>query len=400
MKTVGIVCEYNPFHLGHAYQLEKSRELAGAEAALVCVMSGDFVQRGEAALYDKFARAEAACRCGADLVVELPLPWALASAEGFARGAVQLLGGLGVNALSFGSEAGQTEPLARLARCLLEPGTVEAIRVWLARDQTLSFASARQALLSERLGPEAAALLSQPNNILAVEYLKAVYSLNLPMEVFTVQRLGAGHDGRDAGPGPRSASQLRELRAAGKDIDAFLPAPAAQVFRREREAGRELCDRRLLEAALLSRLRLLREEDFDALPDAAGGLDRRIFRAVQREGSLDAIVDAASGKRYTRARVRRVCLCACLGLGAEMSAGTPPYARVLAASGRGRALLRELDGRGLPLLTKPAAVRKLGGEAERLFSLGSAAHDLYVLGREEPSQRQAGEDWRRGPFLG
>ncbi len=399
MRRVGLICEYNPFHLGHAYHLEKSRELAGPEAAVICVLSGDFVQRGEAALYDKFARAEAACRCGADLVIELPLPWCLASAEGFARGAVRLLGALGAQVLSFGSEAGELEPLQKLARFLLEPGTVEAVKAAMAENPALSFAAARQQIAEAQLGP-AGALLAGPNNILAVEYLKAIYSLGLPLAPLTVKRLGAGHDALTEETGFRSASQLRALLSAGEDADAFLPAPAALVYRREREADRELGDRQLLETALLSRLRLLGEEDFNRLPDAAGGLGSRIWRAAREEGSLEAVQDAASGKRYTRARVRRVCLCAALGIPAGLSDGPPPYARVLAANARGRALLRELDGNsGVPLLTKPAAVRKLPEEARRVFDLGAAAHDLYVLGLRDAALRRGGEDWRRGPFL-
>jgi len=115
MSIIGIVCEYNPFHNGHEYHIAMSKKKLGEDASIVCVMSGDFVQRGEAAMYSKYARAEAACRCGVDLVLELPLPWCLSSAEGFARGAVGLLGGLGAGYISFGSECGETEPLEEIA---------------------------------------------------------------------------------------------------------------------------------------------------------------------------------------------------------------------------------------------------------------------------------------------
>ncbi len=398
MKSVGIVCEYNPFHLGHLYHLQKSRELAGEEAALVCLLSGDFVQRGEAALYDKFARAEAACRCGADLVLELPLPWCLASAEGFARGAVALLGAVGVSALCFGSEAGELAPLKELARALLEPETVEAIKAQLAQDPSLSFAAARQRVLETRLGA-AGALLAEPNNILAVEYLKAITGLALPIRPLTVRRLGAGHDACAESPGPRSASQLRLLRERGEAIGAYVPEEAEAVYAREREAGRELRDRKLLETALLSRLRGLREDSFSSLPDAAGGLGDRILRAAREEGSLEAVYTAAASKRYPLARVRRLCLAACLGV-EGLPEGAPPYARVLAANGRGRALLRELaKSGGTPLVTKPAAVKKLPAEARAVFALGADAHDLYVLGYGDTALRRGGEDWRRGPFL-
>ena len=128
MAVIGIVCEYNPFHRGHELHIQKSRAALGEESAVLCVQSGDFVQRGEAAVYDKFARAEASCRCGADLVVELPLPWCLSSAEGFARGAVSLLGALGATHLSFGSETGELEALRALAGTLREPDFLLEVR--------------------------------------------------------------------------------------------------------------------------------------------------------------------------------------------------------------------------------------------------------------------------------
>ena len=126
--VLGVVCEYNPFHQGHLYQLAESRRAAGEDSTIVCAMSGDFVQRGEAAICAKFARAEAAVACGADLVAELPLPWCLSSAEGFARGAVGLLNALGAERLCFGSETGELAPLEELARLLQEPDFLEAVK--------------------------------------------------------------------------------------------------------------------------------------------------------------------------------------------------------------------------------------------------------------------------------
>ena len=143
-KVGAVICEYNPLHQGHRFQIREIRQLIGEEGVILSLMSGDFVQRGEPALYSKFARAEAACRCGADLVIELPLPWALSSAEGFARGAVGLLGALGATHLSFGSEAGETGPLEELAGLLVTPEINEEIKAVLAQDASLSYAAARQ----------------------------------------------------------------------------------------------------------------------------------------------------------------------------------------------------------------------------------------------------------------
>ena len=238
MEIAGIVCEYNPFHNGHAFHIRKSRELLGEDGAVLCVMSGDFVQRGEAACYSKFARAEAACRSGADLVVELPLPWSLSSAEGFARGAVGLLGALGATKLCFGSESGELAPLDALAQSLLQPGLINEIKVRLSGDGNLSFAAARELAVRARLGA-AADLLRQPNDILAVEYLKAVYELRLDLEPVPILRQDCAHD-QSGGPGLRSASEIRKRIAAGKALDQDMPLSALSVLMKERELGREI----------------------------------------------------------------------------------------------------------------------------------------------------------------
>ena len=157
MRAIGVICEYNPFHNGHAYHLKKCRDLAGEDGAVICVMSGDFVQRGEPAIYSKFARAEAAVLGGADLVAELPVPWSLSSAEGFARGGVSLLDRLGVQTLCFGSEAGEVEVLSAIAELLSEPATQEKILKRLNEHASLSYAAARQQVLQERLGEKVSA---------------------------------------------------------------------------------------------------------------------------------------------------------------------------------------------------------------------------------------------------
>lgn len=399
MAVIGVVCEYNPFHRGHGLMLEACRAAAGEESRVICVMSGDFVQRGEAALYHKFARAEAACRCGADLVVELPLPWAISSAEGFARGAVSLLGALGASHLGFGSESGRAEELEELARTLRDPALQGEIRSLQERDPSLSYAAAREAAAAGRLG-EKAALLRNPNDILAVEYRKAALELGLELRAVPVLRVGAPHDGESPGTGPCSASRLRERIRAGESTRGEIPEGAELVYRREREAGRELRDPAALEIALLSRLRMLTKEDFEALPDGGEGLGARLYRAVQEETDTEAILAAAKSKRYALSRLRRMLLCAALGVPAGENRRLPPYARVLAANARGRELLRGLDGNcPLPLLIKPAQARKLPEDCLRSFELGARAHDLYVLGLPAPEARRPGADWRTGPTI-
>ena len=423
MKTIGIVSEYNPFHQGHAWHVEESRRQAAygkmgdtdyaseilrsagticdtdTDTAVVAVMSGDFVQRGEAAVFSKYARAEAACRSGVDLVIELPLPWALASAEGFAQGAVSLLASLGAAYLSFGSEsAGKLTELKELAGLLLDPLFVEEVRDCLKKNQAQSFASARQ-ICAERRLQRAAPELQQPNNILALEYLKAIRELNLSMTPLAVMRRGALHDQTGESDFP-SASELRNRVRGGREISTFVPGAADAVFRRESAAGRIAADLERQDLLMLSRLRFLKEEDFLTLPDASDGLGKRLYRAVRRESSYDAVIHAAATRRYPLARVRRLCCCAALGIKENDRSLLPPFARILAFNEKGRALLRDAAERSeVPTLIRPSQVSRLGTQARTVFANGADAHDFYTLFYPSAEQHTCGEDWRNGPVI-
>ena len=399
MSVIGIVGEYNPFHYGHKYHIEETKKLLGEDSPVVCVMSGDFIQRGEAAVYSKFARAEAAVKNGADLVLELPAPWALSSAEGFSRGAVGILGSIGiVTHLSFGSECGETEPLEKLAETLIDPMIIAEIRNELAADDTIPFAAARQRAVAKRVG-ELATQLEMPNNILAVEYIKAIYEQRLELIPVTVPRFGSGHDAT-AESGPRSASELRTRLARGIDIADSVPEDAAKIYAREDSLGRGPVMMEHLESAIMSRLRMLSDEEFSKLPDGGAGLSNRLAKACREESGLDAIAAAAKSKRYALSRIRRMMMCAALGITSEMAEGIPPYARVLAANERGCALLKQMgEVSRIPVVTKPAAVKELSRECRELFELGSRAHDPYVLGYTAKEERKGGLDFRTSPKI-
>jgi len=296
--------------------------------------------------------------------------------------------------LSFGSESGDAAALWALADFASSGDTEKEIHALMDQDETLSFARARQLIAGEKLG-ERAALLSNPNDILAVEYLKALRRLDTRMELLPIRRTGAGHDRYAAGEF-RSAMQLREMTERGEDASAFIPEAAGAVFRREREAGR-MGNRPMLEIALLSRLYRLRGEDFDRLPDAGGGAGRRLYGALRREGSLGSIAQAASSKRYTAARMRRMLLCAALGLYAEDTMGAPPYIRILAANERGRACLAEVRGKtAMPVVNRASEVRGLDEHAQRIFTLGAEAHALYQLQFVTIDDRKPDADWKTG----
>ncbi len=396
MSVIGIVAEYNPFHLGHQYHIRRSKEIVGEGSTVVCVMSGDFVQRGEAACFSKFARAEAACRCGADLVIELPLPWCLSSAEGFARGAVSLLDALGCDMISFGSESGDLDALQELAEIISRETFHDQVKSLLSEHPNISFAEARQQILDKCIG-ERANLLEKPNNILAIEYLKAIRHLNSNMRPLTVQRFGSEHDG--IGCDQKSASELRALLRRGESIEDEIPAVAAAVFSREIDLGQDISRLDLLEAAMISRLRAQSVEVFETLPDASDGLGRRLCQAAHEEPDLESVMAAVKSKRYAMSRIRRLTCCAALGVTADLTAGPPPYARILAANERGCEHLHCLRGKTIPIITKPAAVRELDEDASRIFSLGSAAHDLLVLGCAAKEARRGGLDWTTSPKI-
>ena len=400
MNVIGIVGEYNPFHCGHKYHIDETKMLMGEDCPVVCVMSGDFIQRGEAAIYSKFARAEAACKSGVDLVIELPIPWALSSAEGFARGAVGLLGSLGVvTHLSFGSECGETAPLEQLAEVLLDPKMNGLIKDELLKDETASYAVARQRAVSGIVG-ELSSQLETPNNILAVEYIKAIYDQSLKMKPVTVQRFGSGHDS-SSGTGPRSAAEIRTRLGRGLDISDCVPQEVLDICRRENELGRGPVVTESLEQAILSRLRMLSDKDFASIPDAGEGLYNRLAKACREESGIDAILGATKSKRYALARIRRMMMSAALGIKSDIAKNTPPYARILAANERGCELLKDINILSrVPVITKPAAVKTLDAECNEVFKFCSDARDLYVLGYTAKEERRGGTDWRTSPYMG
>ena len=336
MKTVGIICEYNPLHLGHWKQLERIRERFGADTAIVCLMSGNFVQRGAPAVFDKSLRAQAAVLCGADLVLELPVTAALSSAEGFAAGGVRILSEL-CDGLCFGAESGTADSLMQTAQGLLSPEFAQQLRQKL--DAGVSFPAARQAA-AETLGIEAR-LLSQPNDILAVEYCKAILAQGSAMELLPIRREGGYHD-READPENPSASAVRELILSGRRWDRFVPEQAYQILenapRHTLQAG---------ERAVLGRLRTMSEAEFEALPYGSEGLWRKFMAACRREAGVEAILTATKSKRYTRTRLDRMLMCACLQIDRATLERPAPYVRVLAFNGRGRRILNSHRDSGL-----------------------------------------------------
>ena len=396
MSVIGIIAEYNPFHSGHAYHIRQAREALGGDASVLCVMSGNWVQRGDAAIADKWQRAAMALRGGADLVLELPTPWATASAEGFARGAVQILKGSGiVNVLSFGSESGDAAPLRAVAECLDTEDYRAALQAHLQKG--LSFPVARQRAATALLGAEAACLQS-PNNNLGIEYLRALRALDCEMEVLTVCRRGGAHDSEIPEGGHASASYLRKTLLSGETSLSLLPYLSAEDG--EALAAAEFSSLSFAERAVFARLRAMSAEDFLTLPDCGEGLHHLLARAALESESLEALYDGVKSKRYTHARIRRLVLYAFLGLHAADRPEAPPYLRVLGMNARGKALLAKMRKRAtLPILTKPSHSKRLDAEAQALFALEARCTALYALCRTDFGSGSNKNEFNSNPVI-
>lgn len=384
----GIVCEFNPLHLGHQHLLRQVRR-SGAET-VVCAMSGNFVQRGEPAFLRKHLRAEAALSCGADLVLEIPTPWAMATAEIFARGGVSLLQMACCDTIAFGSECGDTALLQQVAESLDASEFDWLLRRYL--ESGITFAAARQQAVGQMLGRSAAAVLSQPNDTLAVEYLRAAGG---KMQPLAVQRVGAMHDG-EAENGIASASHVRHLVQEGKLARgcAFLPPVMAELLQREVQ-GKTVATTQTAERAILAHLRSAAAEDLAPYDGGGEGLYRRLHDAVGQGRSLEEILFLAKTKRYTAARLRRMVLSSWLGLRRETD--LPPYARVLAANEAGRQVLRRMRDNGAPVLTKAADAAMLGEAAAQLMADEGRYTDLHGLCRE--TIPPCGEEYRISPIM-
>lgn len=398
MEVIGITAEYNPFHTGHAHQIAESRKLLGGDCAVVAVMSGCWVQQADCAITDKWTRARMALLGGADLVLELPTPWATASAERFARGAVSILEASGVvTYLSFGSECGRIQDLGRAAELLDGPSFRAELAIQL--DRGLSFPTARQAAIHV-LDTDLSALLEGANNTLGIEYIRALKALGSSIRPITVSRKGVAHNSLvDEATIPfRSATQLRlALRSGdwGNALPFMIPCGRQLI-----EEGCGLSRLVHIERAMLTRLRVMGAEDWAKLPDSgqAEGLPQRLERAAKQAASLEEFYSLAKTKRYTHARLRRLALWAYLGLSAKDFPDTPPYLRVLGFNAAGRELLREMKKKAaLPILTKPAHARELDKAGAQLFQLEARCTDLYDLCLD--SIPAPGREWTTDPVI-
>lgn len=369
--VTGIVCEYNPFHKGHLYQIERARAM-GADK-IVCVMSGNFVQRGESAFFPKHLRAKSAIISGADVVIDLPTPWAMASAETFARGSIGLLESFGIDALSFGCENDDENMLRACADKLNDDDTGLLVKRYTA--EGLSYPEAVSKVLSLSLGDKAGEIVASPNNTLAIEYIR---HLSDTIRLLPVKRQGASHDSDTAKDNIASASMIRKLGVSDEAL-SFVPVDLVPLYKEADTYNISHCER-----AILSALRLMDKDEFSLYVSDRSGLDMRIYESLQTADSLESLYAMAKSKNYTHSRVRREVMNLWLKIRKDYSEGIPPYIKILAVSERGLSLLSSAKkNTSLPVITKHSEAKKLTGKAQEIYNAECRNTDLFSLCTEK-----------------
>ena len=379
MKIGGIVAEYNPFHNGHSYQIEKSKEL-GEWTHVVAAMSSNYVQRGETALISKWARAEMAVKNGVDLVIEIPTLWSTSYAQRFAFGGVSLLNSLGcVDMLSFGSECGNIDELIECKDAINSDAVSERLKENL--EYGLSFASARSEALKAVCGNRFFDILEEPNNTLGVEYLQALDKLGSDMIPMTIRRIGASHDSVMRSENFACASDIRRMMLEeNKEWEMYVPQSVADIYAREVENGKAPCPISKLEFSILCCMRQLSAEDIGLSPDVSEGMEYRIHDAALRASSLEELFQLAKTKRYSHARIRRIVLHAFMGFVADDYRGEPPYIHVLAMNEKGKEILKEAKEKATkPIVTKASDFNELDDYGRHVFALEDMCTDVYSL---------------------
>lgn len=380
MSVFAVICEYNPFHNGHKYLIEQVKKDGDT---VVAVMSGSFTQRGDVAISDKFSRAEIAVRNGADMVIELPAVYSCANAETFAKGGVEIINSLGIaDKLCFGAEDADADLLKLAGEAFEDEEFKEELKRLM--DSGEYYPRAVEKALEAIYSPALASTAQKPNNILAVEYIKALKGTEI--EPVAVERIGAAHDSSDVSGNITSASNIREMIKSGRDYSPFVPdykikAPA---------------DLSRLERIILYKLRTMSKEDIKKLPDISEGLENRIYDAARCSKTLDEFFETVKTKRYTMARIRRIAVSALLNINTEYSKAGAKYVRVLAFNEKGAELMSEIKKRGsLPLITNVAdGYDSLDEVSKQIFDIDILATDTFNMALEEI--KPCGEDFTKG----
>ncbi len=373
MAIYGIIAEYNPFHNGHLYQINAIKQ-SDPEAKIVVAMSPNVVQRGDFALFDKWTRARAALICGADLVLEIPSTFALATAERFAFGGVSALDSIGIDKLCFGSESGNLQALTDAVALLEDAEVKEILKKYLSEGNT--FAKARSLAVKER-NEAAAECLNNPNDILAVEYIKAISKLGSKIEPYPVLRKSVEHLSESPNDEFASASYIRE-HLGEQSLTDFAPAPAAELFKAELKNGGFSNGLKSLETALVLKLRTMSKEEIAALFDVSEGLENRIWRASREKSDLDSLCAEIKTKRYTMARIRRILMYALLDFTKDKMREDVPYIRVLGHNAKGLEIISRKTAK-LHVITSLSRARSISKQAEEFAETEEKITSVFAL---------------------
>ncbi len=373
MSCVGIIAEFNPLHTGHKHIIDYAHTLSDTVA---CVISGNFVQRGDVAIISKQQRAKFALLCGADIVAEMPVLWSMSTAQNFALAGVWQLYNLGCDKIVFGSECGDIGALINAADVLNSDGFFE--KVTQKAKSGITFAVAREQAAQE-MGVDFT-LLRGANNNLGVEYILAAKKLNLPIEFHTIKRLGAGHDSSELDDGFVSSSFIRQELLKGNIgyTERFMPREVRGIINKD-----NIADIKRLENAILYSLRTKTAEELKNLPDISEGLENKIYFSARVATSLDELYNMIKTKRYTLARIRRLILSAFLGFDNQFFMTTPPYVRVLGFSNQGESHFKTAQG-VIPIITRALQIKQLESDGQKVFDIECRATDIYALSLTKP----------------
>ena len=395
MNILGIISEYNPFHNGHSYHLNKSRELCNADYS-ICVMSGNFSQRGTPSIVDKWSRTQMALLGGVDLVIELPTIYSISSAENFANGAIKTLNNLSiVTHLSFGSEVGSLSVLDEFASILYQEPKEYITILSHELSKGLSYAKARENALLMYLNDirKYANILSNPNNILGIEYLKALKQLKSNISPITIQRNSVGHNDLSPVGNVASSTNIRQLLAQNKDIKKYIPYETYEILEENIKYGKIIKDLSVFEKEILYTFRKMSVEDISNLPDVSEGLEHAIKKAADSSVCLNDFIAKVKSKRYTLTRLQRIMLYAILDITKQdmltSKTAKQPYIRVLGMNQKGKELLSIIkhSNSKLPIITsvKDFTDTNKNKALANMLDTDILATNIYTLGYEYDS---------------
>lgn len=379
MKSVGIIVEYNPFHNGHAYHAKMARELTDAQV-VIAVMSGNFLQRGEPAIVDKWLRAEAALHNGVDLVVELPVPWSLQAADYFAKGGVMLLQALNCENLCFGTEGSADFDYQAFGRFAWEEQDRVDTAFQKITDQKMTYPQKMNQVYGE-LFPSLQLSGETPNHILGLTYAKENASYAHPMKLWPIQRQGAAYHDNELSQGFASATGIRQALQEGKPVSDWVPQETAVAL------GKQQVTWEVLWPLLRYRLLASRKSDLQNIYQMVEGLESRLLTAAQKEVDFQGFLSQVKSKRYTWTRIQRLLCYTLLNITKEemQKAWSEPGLRVLGYTPQGKAYLHQQKKTlGLSLLSK------IGQGTTMEQVLTKRSDQLYRLGDERVPEQNTG----------